>query len=76
MARRPVKSHHVRKIISVGSSAAVIIPPHVLDHLNADIGDYLLWDLNVAMFGVISRVAPPPYVTDPDRYPTRPPPDD
>ena len=74
MPRQKNKSHHIRKIISVGHSAAIIIPPQVLDHLNADIGNYLIWDLNVALYGVVSRVEPPPYVVNPDTWPTRPPP--
>jgi len=68
-------SHHARKVIKVGHSFAVIIPPHVLAHLGVEEGDYLVWDISAKFFGVLSRASAPPYVTDPDRFqPAHPPP--
>lgn len=62
-------SHHVRKVIRVGNSVAVTIPPHVLDHLRVDEGDWLLWDLSCKHYGILSRVEPPPYATQPAMFP-------
>jgi len=67
-------SHHCRKIIRVGDSSAVVIPPHVLDHLQAKLGDFLIWDLNVPRFGVISVAPVPPYIEDPTLFKPDPPP--
>lgn len=61
-------SHHVRKVIRVGHSAAITIPPHVLEHLGVEEGDFLIWDLSCRHYGLISRVHPPPYITDPDIF--------
>lgn len=55
--------HHARKVIKVGCSHAVVIPPHVLDHLGVSVGDWLVWDLNVKNFGLLSRAPCPPYST-------------
>lgn len=57
-------AHHARKIVKVGRSLAVIIPPHVLDHLGAEKGDYLVWDLNVKRFAVLSLANVPPYADE------------
>jgi len=70
----PNLSHHCRKIIRVGDSTAVVIPPHVLDHLGAAVGDFLIWDLNVPRFAVISIAPVPPYINDPTLFKPHPPP--
>ena len=61
-------NHHVRKVIKVGKSVAVVIPPHVLHHLGVQVGSYLLWDLNKPDFGILSRAPVPPYVSDPEFF--------
>ena len=69
-------SHHVRKVIKVGRSIAVVIPPHVLDHLGVEHGDFLVYDLNVKHHAVLSRAPVPPYIDQPellDQAETEPP---
>jgi antitoxin component of MazEF toxin-antitoxin module len=61
MAGKPMISHHARRIMTVGSSMCVTIPPHVMDHLHAQKGDFLVWDLNVRKFAVLSVAPVPPY---------------
>lgn len=61
-------SHHARKIIRVGRSFAIVIPPHVLDHLGAEIGDFLVWDISAKRFAVLSVGAVPPYVEKPSLF--------
>jgi hypothetical protein len=66
--------HHTRKVISVGRSLAVVIPPHVADAMNVTRGDYLIWDISQPPFGVVSLAPVPPYVTNPKKFSTAPPP--
>lgn len=61
-------NHHVRKVIKIGDSFAVIIPPHVLGHLGVELGDYLLWDLNTRHFAILSRAPVPPYIPEPGLF--------
>ena len=63
MAPVGLLQHHARKVIKVGCSFAVVIPPHVLDHLGAQPGDFLIWDLNLRNFALLSRAPVPPYAT-------------
>lgn len=60
--------HHTRKLIKLGRSFAVVIPPHVVELMHAELGDYLIFDTTAKPFVVISKVAAPPYVTDPTKY--------
>lgn len=57
-----------RKIIKVGHSAAIIIPPEALDHMRVDRGDLLVWDLTVPRYGIISIATAPPYITHPAKF--------
>lgn len=50
-----------RKIISVGNSSGITIPPHVLDHLHVAIGDMLGWDITVKGYAYLTYVHVPPY---------------
>jgi hypothetical protein len=61
-------SHHVRKVIKVGDSFAVVIPPHILELMKADLGDYLVMDTSAPPFVVLSKAPVPPYVTNPERF--------
>lgn len=60
--------HHTRKIIKVGTSYAVVIPPHILDLMHAELGDLLIFDTSAAPFLILSKVAIPPYVTKPEQF--------
>jgi hypothetical protein len=68
MPNPAAQNHHVRKVIKVGKSVAVVIPPHVLHHLGVQIGSYLLWDLNIPDFGILSRAPVPPYIAEPELF--------
>lgn len=57
--------HPVRKVIRTGHSLAVSLPPYVLDHLGAELGDLLHYDLTVPHYVVIHRVDVPPYALQP-----------
>lgn len=50
-----------RKIIRVGHSSSITIPPHVLDHLHVEIGDMLGWDITVKAYAYLTYVHVPPY---------------
>jgi len=65
-------NHHARKVIKVGNSVAISIPPHVLDHLGIELGDWLIWDLNIKHFAVLGRAPVPPYVATSDEPDTPP----
>jgi hypothetical protein len=52
--------HQTRKIIAVGRSSAVIIPPHIMDHLRAAKGDLLIFDDRYANFCLIVKGMIPP----------------
>jgi len=65
MADLTLENHHCRKVIKVGCSTAIVIPPHVLDHIGVVVGDYIIYDLNVRNFAVVSRAPVPPYVSAP-----------
>lgn len=52
--------HQTRKIIAVGASCAVIIPPHICDHLNASKGDFLIWDDRYPLFALVTKAVVPP----------------
>lgn len=54
----------VRKLIRVGNSLAVVLPPHVLDHIHADKGDFIAVDISAKNFAVISIAPVPPYRSD------------
>jgi antitoxin component of MazEF toxin-antitoxin module len=56
-----INIHPVRKIMAVGHSLAVSLPPYVCDHLGAKRGDLLHYDLTVPNYVVIHRVDIPPY---------------
>ena len=68
MSGTPVTAH-VRKIHKVGRSAAVIIPPDVLDHVKSIIGDYLYFDTTVPDFVMLSKAPVPPQFTHPELFP-------
>jgi hypothetical protein len=53
--------HQTRKIIAVGRSSAVIIPPHIMDHLHAQKGDFLIFDNRYANFCLIVKGLIPPF---------------
>ena len=53
--------HQTRKIIAVGRSSAVIIPPHIMDHLHASKGDLLLFDNRYPNFCLLVKVVVPPF---------------
>lgn len=50
-----------RKIIRVGNSEAISIPPHVMAHLHVDRGDFLGWDITVEHYAYLTLVTVPPY---------------
>lgn len=54
-------SHSVRKVIKVGKSKAIVIPPHVLDHIDGKLGDYVVWDISSKRFAILSVAPVPPY---------------
>lgn len=54
-------SHSVRKIVKVGTSTAVVIPPHVLSHIGAERGDFMIFDITMKNFAIISLAPIPPY---------------
>lgn len=54
-------SHSVRKIVKVGTSTAVVIPPHVLAHIGAERGDFMVFDITMKNFAIISLAPIPPY---------------
>jgi len=62
-------SCRVRKIHSAGRSAAIIIPPIAMAHLNTEIGQYLYFNLDMPGF-IILNVAPvPPNILHPELFP-------
>lgn len=61
-----------RKLVRTGNSLAVIMPPEAQDNLMVKLGDMILWDLTVSRFAVLSFVAPPPYITNPDLFSSNP----
>lgn len=65
-------AHHTRKVIRVGRSIAVVIPPYVLEIMHAEVGDYLIWDTTAAPFATLSKCPIPPYITNPDKYSIQP----
>lgn len=65
---RTMPSAHARKIFKIGNSFAVVIPPHVMDHLAAKDGDFLVWDISVPGFGVLHVGHVPPYVSHPTMF--------
>ncbi len=54
-------SYSVRKVIRVGKSNAIVIPPHVLDHIRAERGDFVIWDISTKNFAFLSLAPIPPY---------------
>jgi hypothetical protein len=52
--------HNARKVIAVGRSAAVIIPPHIMDHLHAQKGDFLIFDNRYTNFCLLVKGNVPP----------------
>jgi hypothetical protein len=53
--------HQTRKVIAIGRSLGVIIPPHIIDHLNAEKGDFLVFDDRYANFCLIVKGMIPPF---------------
>ena len=52
--------HSSRKVIAVGRSTAIIIPPHIMDHLHAQKGDFLIFDDRYENFCLIVKSMIPP----------------
>lgn len=68
----PQVAHHTRKVMRVGDSLCVVIPPHVLELMNAELGSFIVFDTTAPPFAVISVAHAPPYATDPAKYNTPP----
>lgn len=54
-------SHSVRKVVKVGTSTAIVVPPHVLSHIGVKRGDYIIFDITMDNFAMVSRAPVPPY---------------
>lgn len=62
---------HARKIIRAGNSAALIIPPHYLDHIHCKIGDVCIENATKPDCLIISKAPPLPDDVVPDTKPER-----
>ncbi len=54
-------SVNVRKLIKIGCSHGVVIPPHVQDHIHAEPGDFIALDISSKNFIILSLAPVPPY---------------
>lgn len=54
---------HARTLIRVGHSTALIIPPHMLDHIHANTGDVCILDATHPDYIVVTKS--PPVEPDP-----------
>jgi len=54
-------SHSVRKVVKVGTSTAIVVPPHVLAHIGVKRGDFIVFDITMENFALVSRAPVPPY---------------
>ena len=68
----PQVALHTRKVMKVGDSLCVVIPPHVLDLMHGELGSFVVFDTTAHPFVVISVCRAPPYATDPAKYETPP----
>lgn len=58
----------VRKIHAAGRSAAVILPPIVLENLHSAVGDYLYMDITQPDFCILSKAPIPVDITHPELF--------
>lgn len=56
---------HARTLIKVGHSTALIIPPHMLDHIHVNPGDVCILDATHQGYIVVTKSPP----VDPDPIP-------
>lgn len=61
-------SCRVRKIHACGRSSAVIIPPIAMAHLNAELGNYVYFNLDAPDFIILSKAPTPPDVLHPELF--------
>lgn len=61
-------SHTVRKVVKVGTSTAIVVPPHVLAHIGVVRGDYVIYDITMPNFALVSRAPIPPYFEAAKKY--------
>ena len=54
-----------RKIITVGTSSALVLPPDALWHIHAAKGDHLIIDKSHPDYLVLSKAIVPPYMIKP-----------